>query len=57
MRRKRNPQTTIFEVLGKHPESRELEQMATILATSHDMLDQAYVDLLKQRRHDIGRQG
>ena len=57
MRRKRNPQTTIFEVLGKHPGPRELEQMATILATSHDMLDRAYADLLKQRRHDTGRQG
>ena len=55
MRRKRNPQTTIFEVLGKHPGPRELEQMAAILATSHDMLDRAYVDLLKQRRHDTGR--
>jgi IS5 family transposase len=57
MRRKRNPQTSIFEVLGKHPGARELEQMATILATNHDMLDQAYADLLKKRRHDTGRQG
>lgn len=57
MRRKRNPQTTIFEVLGKHPGPRELEQMATILATDHNMLDQAYADLLKKSRHDTGRQG
>ena len=57
MRRKRNPQTTIFEVLGKHPGCRELEQMAAILVSNHAMLDQAYADLLKLRRHDTGRQG
>jgi IS5 family transposase len=57
MRKKRNPQTTIFEVLGKHPGPRELERMANILATNSDMLDQAYADLLKKSRHDTGRQG
>ncbi|BDD86073.1 ISNCY family transposase [Desulfofustis limnaeus] len=57
MRRKRNPQTTIFEVLGKHPGPRELEQMDAILATDHHLLDQAYADLLKKSRSDTGRQG
>jgi IS5 family transposase len=57
MRRKRDPQTTIFEVLGKHPGPRVLEKMADILATNSELLDQAHDDLLKNSRHDTGRKG
>ena len=57
MRKRRNPQMTIFEVLGKHPGARELEQIACILDTSPEILEQAYADLVKNRRTDTGRDG
>ena len=57
MRRKRNPQMTIFEVLGKHPGAKELEQIASILDASPEILNQAYTDLVKNRRVDTGRDG
>lgn len=57
MRKNRNPQMTIFEVLGKHPGARELEQIACILDASPEILEQAYADLVKNRRTDTGRDG
>jgi len=57
MRKKRNPQMTIFEVLGKHPGAKELEQIAGILDACPEILDQAYTDLVKNRRVDTGRDG
>jgi len=57
MRRKRNPQVTIFEVLGKHPGARELEQMIHILDANPEILDHAYADLVKHCRPDTGRKG
>jgi hypothetical protein len=55
MRKKRNLQITIFEILGKHPGAKELEQIVGILDASPEILDQAYTDLVKNRRVDTGR--
>jgi len=57
MRKKRNPQLSIFEVIGKNPGPKELEQMSIILDANPEMLDLAYIDLTKDRRADTGRDG
>lgn len=57
MRKKRNPQMTILEVLGKHPGAKELEQIGCILDASPRVLEQAYAELVKSRRADTGRDG
>jgi IS5 family transposase len=57
MRKKRNRQKTIFEVLGKHPGPKELEQMSLILDANPEFLDLAFADLTKGRRADTGRDG
>ena len=57
MRKKRNRQRTIFEVLGKNPGPKELEQMSLILDANPEMLDLAFADLTKGRRTDTGRDG
>lgn len=57
MRKKRNQQRTIFEVLGKNPGPKELEQMSLILDANPEFLDLAFADLTKGRRTDTGRDG
>ena len=57
MRQKRNPQRSIFEVLGKNPGPKELEQMTIILDANPEILDCAFADLTKDRRTDTGRDG
>ncbi|TKB07795.1 transposase [Desulforhopalus sp. IMCC35007] len=57
MRKKRNPQRTIFEVLGKNPGPKELEQMSIILEANPEILNLAFADLTKGRRTDTGRNG
>lgn len=57
MRKKRNPQRSIFEVLGKNPGPRELEQMFIILDANPEILNCAFADLTKDRRTDTGRDG
>lgn len=57
MRKKRNPQRSIFEVLGKNLGPKELEQMSIILDANPEILDLAFGDLTKDRRSDTGRDG
>ena len=57
MRKKRNQQRTIFEVLGKNPGPKELEQMSFILDANPEILDLAFADLTQGRRSDTGRNG
>jgi IS5 family transposase len=57
MRKKRDQQRTIFEVLGKNPGPKELEQMSLILDANPEFLDLAFADLTKGRRSDTGRDG
>ena len=57
MRQKRNPQMSIFHVLGKHPIGNELDQMSQILDANPEILEHAYKDLTKNRRTDTGRKG
>ncbi len=57
MRKKRNPQMNIFEILGKNPGPKELEQISAILDANPEMLDLAFADLIRNRRKDTGRNG
>ncbi len=57
MRKKRNPQMNIFEILGKNPGPNELEQISAILDANPEMLDLAFADLIRNRRKDTGRNG
>ncbi len=57
MRKKRNIQRTIFEVLGKNPGPKELEQMSLVLDANPEILDFVFADLSKGRRTDTGRKG
>ena len=57
MRKKRNMQRTIFEVLGKNPGPKELEQMSFILDANPEFLDLVFADLSKGCRTDTGRDG
>ena len=57
MRKKRNQQRTIFEVLGKNPGPKELEQISLILDANPEILDLAFADLTEGRRIDTGRDG
>lgn len=57
MRIKRNPQMSIFEVLGKNSGSKELEQISAILDANPEMLDLAFSDLTQNSRTGTGRNG
>lgn len=57
MRQKRNRQRSIFEVLGKNPGPKELEQMTVVLDANPEILDLAFADLTRGRRTDTGRKG
>lgn len=57
MRQKRNRQRSIFEVQGKNPGPKELNQMALVLDANPEILDLAFSDLTKGRRSDTGRKG
>jgi len=57
MRQKRNRQRTIFEVIGKNPGPKELEQMAQVLDANPEILDLAFADLIQGKRTDTGRKG
>lgn len=57
MRQKRNRQRTIFEVIGKHPGPKELEQMSLVLDANPEIDDLAFADLTNGRRTDTGRKG
>ena len=57
MRQKRNRQRSIFEVLGKNPGPKELEEMTLVLDANPEILDLAFADLTRGRRTDTGRKG
>ena len=57
MRQKRNRQRSIFEVIGKHPGPKELEQMSLVLDANPEIDDLAFADLTKGKRTDTGRKG
>lgn len=57
MRQKRNRQRSIFEVIGKHPGPKELEQMSLVLDANPEIEELAFADLTRGKRTDTGRQG
>ena len=57
MRQKRNRQRTIFEVIGKHPGPKELEQMSVVLDANPEIDELALADITWGRRTDTGRKG
>jgi IS5 family transposase len=57
MRKKRNRQMTIFDIVSRHFIGNELEQMSQILDANPEILNLAYNDLIRDRRSDTGRDG
>lgn len=57
MRRKLNPQMSLFETPSNNVIAKELEQIAKILDANPELTEIVYQDLIKGRRHDTGREG
>jgi IS5 family transposase len=57
MRRKLNRQTNLFTAVSSNPISRELKEISKIIDANPGVLDLAYQDLVKAKRHDTGREG
>ena len=57
MRRKFNPQISLFTAASSNPISRELKQISQILDANPQLRDLIYQDLVRTKRHDTGREG
>lgn len=57
MRRKRNPQMTLFDTPSRTSVARELEQISKILDANPTLIEIIYHDLTRAARHDTGREG
>jgi len=57
MRRKRNPQMTLFDTPSNNPVAKELEQISKILDATPTLIEIIYHDLTREARHDTGREG
>ncbi len=57
MRQKRNRQRSIFDVLGRHPGPKELEQMSLVLEANPEIEELVLTDLTRGKRTDTGRKG
>lgn len=57
MRRKFNPQTSLFNTPTNSAIAKELEQISRILDANPNLTDIAYQDLIQAARHDTGREG
>lgn len=57
MRRKFNPQTSLFNTPCNSAIAKELEQISKVLDENPRLIDIVYEDLIRSRRHDTGREG
>jgi IS5 family transposase len=57
MRRKLNRQTNLFTTVSSTPIARELKEISKIIDANPGVLELAYQDLVKAKRHDTGREG
>lgn len=57
MRRKFNPQTSLFTSPSSNSIAKELKEISVILEANPQLLDIVYQDLIRAKRHDTGREG
>lgn len=57
MRRKYNPQLSLFNTPSSNPIARELEQISLILDENRKLVEIVYEDLIRAKRADTGREG
>ena len=57
MRRKFNPQTSLFNTPSNSAIAKELEKMSKILDANPKLIEIAYQDLIRATRSDTGREG
>ena len=57
MRRKYNPQLSLFTTPSSNPIARELEQISLILDENRKLVEIVYEDLIRAKRADTGREG
>ena len=57
MRRKHNPQLSLFSTMGRNQIAKELQKISDVLDATPNVLDQAYQDLLRSARPTTGREG
>ena len=57
LRKKKEPQLNLLNLMPRYKIAQELEAMAHLLDANRDILDLVYRDLVKYRRQDTGRNG
>ncbi|MCX5887904.1 MAG: ISNCY family transposase [Deltaproteobacteria bacterium] len=57
MRKKKEPQLNLLNLMPRNKIAQELEAIAHLLDANQDILDLVYCDLVKYRRQDTGRNG
>jgi len=57
MRKKKEPQLNLLNLMPRNKIAQELEAIAHLLDANQDILDLVYCDLVKHRRQDTGRNG
>ena len=57
MRKKKEPQLNLLNLMPRNKIAQELEAIARLLDANQDILDLVYGDLVKYRRQDTGRNG
>jgi transposase, IS5 family len=57
MRRRHNPQMSLFNTPSNNPIAKELEKISMILDANPNLTEIVYQDLTRTKRHDTGREG
>jgi len=57
MRQKQTRQMSLFSATARHDIEQELKEISKVLDDTPQMLDQVYNDLIRNRRHETGREG
>lgn len=57
MRRKYDPQLSIFSNMGRNKIAKELQKISEVFDATPKVLDMAYQDLLRSARPTTGREG
>ena len=57
MRQKQTRQMSLFSVTARHDIGQELKEFSKVLDDTPQMLDLVYNDLIRNRRHETGREG
>jgi transposase, IS5 family len=57
MRQKKTRQMSLFSITARHDIGQELKEISKVLDDTPQMLDLVYNDLIRNRRHETGREG